>query len=104
MLNVVWQDIYHIQMGEGAVRSLPGGESYLDPSMALFGVDPGKSAVNYLLVDSKGLAEGGRGSIVANTATFRTSCVNAAAMFLQMENEKKETDRVLQGVPYQCRT
>jgi hypothetical protein len=73
VLNVSWLDIW-ANMKNGNV--VPGGLSYLNPAMTLFGLDPGNAAINYLLVDNKGLAEGGLGANVGNRATFRTSCVN----------------------------
>lgn len=55
---------------------VPGAVSYLNPAMALFGLDSRNSAINYLLVDNKGLPEGGLGRNTGNRATFRTRCVN----------------------------
>jgi hypothetical protein len=47
--------------------------SYLDPAMILIGLDPGKSTLNFMLVDNKGLAEAGSGFISGNRATFRNT-------------------------------
>ncbi len=97
MLNVTWQDFYEMLFQKAETKDdavdnsptgnfeLPGGVSYLDPSVALFGIDPRKAQVNYLLVDQKGLPEGGLGSIKGNTATFRTTCVNAPALLGAMK-------------------
>jgi hypothetical protein len=76
MFNVTWQDMYRVAVKEGAVTTPPGGESYLDPAMALFGLDPRINAFSYLLVDHKSLPEGDHGYIKGNRATFRTICVN----------------------------
>jgi hypothetical protein len=80
ILNVGWPDIY-VDQGQ---YNLPGGVAYLDPAMILFGLDPGRSAITYLLVDNKGLPEGGPGTISGNRAIFKTSCVNAADLFQRM--------------------
>jgi hypothetical protein len=74
VFNVSWLDMWIIDPETGNV--LPEAVSYLNPAMALFGIDPGKTAINHLLVNNKGLAEGGRGAHTGNRATFRTSCVN----------------------------
>jgi hypothetical protein len=76
ILNAMWLDIFNTDFENGTMTDLPGGVSYLDPSMILFGLDPGRAAVNYMLVDSKGLPEGTIGSIVGHKATFATQCVN----------------------------
>ncbi len=85
VLNVTWQDLYDVNMDDGKVYNLPGGVSYLDPAMLLFGLDPGKSGINYLLVDNKGLPEGGLGFVAGNRATFKTPCVNGPALLGAMK-------------------
>jgi hypothetical protein len=84
ILNVTWLDIWNINYEGGSIGPLPGGEAFLSPAMVLFGIDPGAAKVNYLLVDHKGLPEGGLGSIKGARATFRTPCVNGPALLLQM--------------------
>ncbi len=79
ILDVSWQDIYAV---EG--RNLPGGVSFLSPAMLLFGLDPGQDAIHYLLVDNKGLPEGGPGSNKGNRAIFKTTCVNAPILLSAM--------------------
>jgi hypothetical protein len=69
VLNATWQEYWDM-------RGNPTLVDYLDPSMMLFGVDPGRSAINMLLVNDKGLPEGGFGRIKGNTATFYSPCVN----------------------------
>jgi hypothetical protein len=101
VLNVKWQDFYEVVSPEDlepdepappvGVFTLPGGASYLDPAMALYGLDPGKSAINFLLVDSKGLPEGTLGLIKGNRATFKTPCVNAAVLLNAMKPAPPET-------------
>jgi hypothetical protein len=76
VLNVRWEDLYDVNFEEGTVTAAPGAVSYLNPAMALFGMDPGKASINYLLVDNKGLPEGGLGSNTGNRAMFKTACVN----------------------------
>jgi hypothetical protein len=95
VLNVSWQDMFDVNFTDGKVYNLPGGVSYLDPAMLLFGIDPGKVAINDLLVDNKGLPEGGPGYISGNRATFRTTCVNAAALFLEMKPPEPNNDQPL---------
>jgi hypothetical protein len=69
ILNATWQE-YWTMTGQ------PQLLDYLDPSMMLLGLDPGRSAINMLLVNDKGLPEGGPGRIKGNTATFYSPCVN----------------------------
>jgi hypothetical protein len=76
VFNLTWPDVYDVNFGSGTVSAKPGAISYLDPAMALFGLDPGQSAINYLLVNNRGLPEGGLGASKGNRATFRTRCVN----------------------------
>jgi hypothetical protein len=79
ILDVSWQDIY-TQLG----ANLPGGVSYLSPAMLLFGLDPTQAAIHHLLVDNKGLPEGGPGANTGNRATFKTTCVNAPILLSRM--------------------
>lgn len=76
VLNLAWRDMYGVDFESGTVSAPPGAISYLNPAMALFGLDPGQSAIHYLLVDNKGLPEGGLGASSGHRATFRTPCVN----------------------------
>lgn len=110
MFNVKWVDIYEVvqpKPSEGGevnsdpvgVFSLPGGVSYLDPAMALYGLDPGVPGLSYLLVDSKGLPEGGPGHIRGNRATFKTACVNAPALFNEMKPAPRGRE---EGPPRDC--
>jgi hypothetical protein len=93
IFNITWPDEFEVvQPGEGDARAgifnLPGGDSYLDPSMMLIGLEPARSALRYLLVDNKGLPEGGPGFIVGKTATFRTPCVNARPLLQAMNPDR----------------
>jgi len=100
VLNVFWQDMYEVLMQQSeagaesvdasptGVFELPGGVAYLDPSMALFGLDPGNSAISYLVVDNKGMPEGGPGHVSGNRATFKTTCVNAPTLLNAMKPEE----------------
>lgn len=99
VLNVYWQDMYETSLQQSAmdatsvdasptgVFELPGGASYLDPSMMLFGIDPLKSEIQYLLVDHKGMPEGGSGTVSGNRARFWTKCVNEATLLAAMKPE-----------------
>jgi hypothetical protein len=72
ILNVTWPDNWDM-------RGNPIFLSYLDPSMILFGMDPGKNSISMLRVDNKGLPEGGPGFISGNMAKVVNRCVNAGA-------------------------
>jgi hypothetical protein len=74
IFNVSWLDIWSVDSETGEV--VPAAVSYLNPAMAMFGLDPGNAAIYHLLVDNKGLPEGGPGTNTGSRATFRTSCVN----------------------------
>ena len=76
IFNITWQDMFQTNFDQGTVDAPPGAVAYLDPAMALFGLDPGAAAVNNLLVNDKGLPEGSRGGITNITAKFSTQCVN----------------------------
>jgi hypothetical protein len=51
--------------------------SFLDPAMSLFGLDPGRKAINLLLINDKGLPTGGFGVVKGHFASFRTMCRGA---------------------------
>jgi hypothetical protein len=104
ILNVEWRDIYEIvnssSLDEPAgVFNLPGGVSYMNPSMSLFGLDPAKATINHLLVDNKGLPEGGMGSVAGNRATFKTPCVNVPILFNAMKPPPRDRE---EGPPRTC--
>jgi hypothetical protein len=91
VLSVKWVDMYRIVFpsGTGAdeevgVFTIPGGVPYLDPAMALLGFNASDSKPSYLLVDHKGLSEGGPGSIKGNRGTFDMPCVNAPTLMNEM--------------------
>jgi hypothetical protein len=56
-------------------QEILGGVSTLEPAMVLYGLDPDELAVHYLLVDNKGVADGGLGYIKGDTMTTRDPCV-----------------------------
>lgn len=92
VLGVSWQDFYEVvpppdnlDDPPGGMFQLPGGVSNLSPAVALFGLDPVAAGLKYLVVDQKGLPEGGQGSIKGDTATFRTNCVNGAELLAGMK-------------------
>ncbi len=82
IFKISWLEIWTVVTSEngdaGSYTSglVPGALPYLDPSMAMFGLHPLYPAINHLIVDNKGLAEGGLGASAGNRAIFRTSCVN----------------------------
>jgi hypothetical protein len=81
ILNVTWAD--HYKTDPYKVDTEANNDnymiSYLDPAMELFGLDPMNSAISHLVVNNKGLPEGGLGFIKGNTASFKAPCVNARA-------------------------
>lgn len=80
IFDISWPDMFQgLEM-----YNLPGGVAYLSPAMMLVGLDPGRQGITFLLVDHKGLPEGGAGSIAGQRATLRAPCVNAARLFLSM--------------------
>jgi hypothetical protein len=99
VLNVFWVDMFETIMQKAeadgdsvdasptGVFELPGGVPYLNPAMALFGLNPGNSQIEYLLVNNKGMPEGGPGSVAGNRATFKTRCVNEARLLAAMKPE-----------------
>jgi hypothetical protein len=102
MLDAKWEDMYEVvqpitELPEprepipppAGAYELPGGVSYLSPAMMLFGLDPGKGAIAHLVVNNKGLPEGGPGFVIGNRASFKTSCVNAASMLAAMKPPPK---------------
>lgn len=70
-INVVWPES-HGPNGE----EIPGGVSNLNPAMMLFGFEPDRIGIRYMLVDSKGIAEGALGLLAADSLTSRAPCVN----------------------------
>lgn len=97
ILNVGWLDEFETimdpDMGPVGVWNLPGGVAYLNPSMMLVGLDPPNKGVRFQLVDSKGLPEGGSGSVAGNRMTLRAPCVNAPKLFGSMNYAAKFSDR-----------
>ena len=66
VLNVAWREEW--MMGN-AIPPHP----YLNPSMVLYGIDREGGLLHYLLVNNKGIAEGGTGVLSGNTATFTST-------------------------------
>lgn len=63
-----------------AGEEIPGGTSNLDPAMLLFGFEPDRIGIRYMLVDSKGIAEGAMGLLITgDTLESRAPCVNIPA-------------------------
>jgi hypothetical protein len=56
---------------------LLGGVSALDPANILYGFEPDRIGIRYMLVDNKGIAEGALGYLLdEETLVSRTKCVN----------------------------
>jgi hypothetical protein len=85
ILDIGWVPQYEIILdpdaGPVGVWNLPGGEPYLDPAMMLVGLDLRTQRLAYLLVDNKGLPEGGSGSVAGDRGTLSAPCVNAPPLF-----------------------
>lgn len=73
-INVHWPPV----PGPNAPEIL-SGISDLTPAMILYAMEPDDLGIRYLQVNSKGLAEGSTGTIIGDTATFKTPCVNVAS-------------------------
>jgi hypothetical protein len=69
------------------VYTLPGGNSFLRPAMLMIGMDPHKAGLQFLLVNDKGLPEGGAGTIVGDRAKLRTPCVNGPVLLNTMRQD-----------------
>lgn len=100
IFNIGWLDEFETIMdpeqGPVGVFNLPGGVSYLNPSMMLVGLDPPRKGVSFLLVDAKGLPEGGSGSVAGDRLTLTSPCVNAPVLFARMNPAAKFNDRLPQ--------
>jgi hypothetical protein len=96
ILNIRWQEQFETiidpYQGPPGVYNLAGGAADLSPAMTLIGLDPAKQGVTFLLVNSKGLPEGGPGKVAVQKATLRTPCVNAPTMFQAMNPVAKYND------------
>jgi hypothetical protein len=58
-------------------QALLGGVSALDPANILYGFEPDRIGIRYMLVDSKGIAEGALGYLLdEETLVSRAKCVN----------------------------
>lgn len=92
IFNIGWEDQFEVNMDPDAgtigIWNLPGGVSYLNPSMLLLGLEPARQGLQGLLVDNKGLPEGASASVAGDRATLRVPCVNERALFLAMNPEK----------------
>lgn len=75
IFNVRWHEV-SIPFSTGMPSFPPGSVAYLSPAMALFGMEPGVPSLQYLLVNHKGLPEGGPGVNHGYRARFTTRCVN----------------------------
>lgn len=88
IFNAKWDDLYEVvyptEQERGGVFAVPGGVSNLAPSMTLLGMDPVRSTLNFLLVDNKGLAEGGSGGLRGARATIVSTCVNEKTLYQAM--------------------
>jgi len=83
IFDIWWPEDWEITQA-GFVVS-PDGIPWLDPSMMLLGLDPARRAVNFMLVDNKGLPQGGSGTIAGERAVLKGPCANPRAMFERLE-------------------
>ncbi len=72
-MNVRWPET----RGPGG-EAILAGVSTLDPAMLLFGFEPDRIGIRYMLVDSKGIADGALGLVAGNTLASRAPCVGIA--------------------------
>ena len=56
-------------------QQILGGVSSLEPAMVLYGLDPDELAVHFLMVDNKGVADGGLGYLLGDVMTAKDPCV-----------------------------
>lgn len=56
--------------------TLPGGVSSFDPAMIIYGFEPNRLRVHYLLVGSKGTATGDLAPLVGDTLVSRIQCTD----------------------------
>lgn len=70
-INVHWTPVRAEDRGK-----VLGGISNLEPAMMLFGFEPDRFGIRYMLVDSEGIAEGAMGYVVNDTLVSRAPCVN----------------------------
>lgn len=75
VINVVWDEDWGTdgQLAEAGISSLA-------PAMIEYGYDPVASRIRTLQVDNQSLAEGAAGVLKGDTVSYRTRCVNTAAM------------------------
>ena len=64
-INVHWTPVPYEERG-----TVLGGVSNLEPAMMLFGFEPDRFGIRYMLVDSEGIAEGALGYVVGRHAHF----------------------------------
>lgn len=82
VLHVSWQEV-HGSDGE----EVPGGVSTLAPAMAVYAVDLNYLGIQFLQVDSRGMADSGLGYLTGDTLTTTTACVH-------LEGECKRISRI----------
>lgn len=70
-LQVHWQNV---TAADG--RDLPDGLAILAPAMVIYGIDWLERGIRYLQVDSRGVAEGGLGSLMGNTLVTTSTCAD----------------------------
>ncbi len=98
IFNIGWKDQFEVNMdpdkGTVGIWNLPGGISYLNPSMMLVGLEPASQGLHLLLVDNKGLPEAAPARVAGDRATLRAECVNAPVLFGAMNPEKSYERRL----------
>lgn len=70
-VQVSWQEM-HGSDGE----DVPGGVSTLTPAMVVYAADLNYLAIQFLHVDSRGMADSGMGYLTGDTLTTTTDCVD----------------------------
>jgi hypothetical protein len=104
ILQISWQEMFFIVSGfpepnpnpgpepspppaPPGVYTLPGGNSFLRPAMLMIGMDPHQAGLKFLLVNDKGLPEGGAGTIKGDRATLPMPCVNGPVVLNSMRQD-----------------
>jgi hypothetical protein len=70
-IRVRWPEV----SGENGAP-IPGGVSQFDPAMILYGFEPNRLGIRYMLVGGKGVANSDLALLVGNTLVSRTPCVD----------------------------
>lgn len=57
-------------------QTIPGGVSHLDPAMILYGFEPNRLGIRYMLVGSRGVSNSDLAQLVGDTLVSRKACAD----------------------------